>query len=248
MPTPFTHLKIAKLLQQDTQIPEQYRQLFSDQAPAYLCGSIVADARISPEADRSETHFYRYDRPMDDHPWRVMMQQNPVLMQPKNAGQRAFVAAYVAHLAADEYWSLNVLQPHFAAGEWGENIRDRFFVLHLLLTHMDERDLLLIPEMYPEQIQRVLPENWLPFMPDERICEWTAYVARQIPDDSETLIIFGGRIQTPPEQLRELMDDADYLQKRLWDNIPLAVLDELEAGMYAFAREQLLLYMGETGE
>ncbi|MGB1285602.1 MAG: hypothetical protein ACPG7F_03625 [Aggregatilineales bacterium] len=246
MPTPFTHLNIAQKLENDPQIPENIRQLLKTCHPAYLAGSIVADAKPTPESDRDVTHFYRYDRPMADHPWRVMMQQNPSLMTPDSPAHRVFIAAYVAHLAADEYWSKYMLKPHFAEGDWGEDIRDRFFVLHLLLIHMDERDLNQLPIDYAETLPQVNPTAWMPFLPDTCINEWCDFVALQIPDKSETLHIFGTRVKTAPEKLRAMVDDVGLMQIRLWQYLPQTTLADLEAKIYDFAREQMLVYLDET--
>ena len=140
MPTPYSHLWIAHRLLADEALSSEVQSAIAADVPAYLLGSIVADARIYPGADRELTHFYRYDKPMPDHPWQEMLRQNPTLAQPQTDSHRAFIAGYVAHLAADEYWTRQMVGPHFAEGAWGNDIRWRFYVLHLLLTSMDERD------------------------------------------------------------------------------------------------------------
>lgn len=245
MPTPFTHLQLAYRLLADSQLPQTIKNCLTAELPAYLLGSISADARI-PGKERDAAHFYRYDTPMLDHPWRIMTAQYPTLMQPHSAAQRAFLAGYVAHLAADEYWSLNMLKPHFAEGDWGDGIRARFFVLHLLLIFQDERDLKLLPPDTGRQLQECLPAAWLPFMPDTILCDWRDLIAAQLPDKSKTLDIFGGRIATDPAALRQMLDDADLMQDRLWQHITPTLLRDIEENLYVFSREQLLLYWAET--
>lgn len=244
MPTPFTHLQIAYRLLADPSIPSRVQALLMAEQPSYLLGSICADARI-PGKERDATHFYRYDKPMVEHPWRIMMNQYPELMQPRSAAQQAFIAGYVAHLAADEYWSLNMLKPHFVVREWGDGMRDRFFLLHLLLIFQDERDLKTLPLDTGRQLQQCIPDRWLPFMPDDILCDWRDLVGEQIPDKSKTLEIFGGRIATAPVVLRQMLDDSALMQERLWQHITPVLLAEIEEHLYEFSREQMLLYLDE---
>jgi hypothetical protein len=245
MPTPFTHLQLAYRLLSDSQLPETIQVCLAAELPAYLLGSISADARI-PGKDRDAAHFYRYDTPMLDHPWRVMTAQYPSLMQPHSPAQQAFIAGYVAHLAADEYWSLHMLKPHFAESDWGSGIRARFFVLHLLLIFQDERDLKLLPLDTGQQLQQCQPAAWLPFMPDAVLYHWRDLIAEQLPNHSQTLEIFGGRIATDPAQLRQMVDDAALMYDRLWQHITPTMLHDIEENLYAFSRDQLLRYWTEA--
>lgn len=245
MPTPFTHLEITNRLLDDARIPESLRHQLAAERPAFLLGGIIADARIPPDGKRHDTHFYRYDQPMPDHPWREMFRQNPEIDQPKSAAHLAFLAGYVAHLAADEYWSRHVLAPYFRDGDWGEDVRSRFFILHLLLIHMDERDETTLMEDHATILRQCISNDWLPFMPDTVVHEWRDFIASQIETESQTLDIFGKRTRTEPEKLRQLVDDANYMQDHLWQHITPAMLVEIEHSLYEFAREQLLVYLGE---
>lgn len=246
MPTPFTHLEMAARLVIDPAVPETARKLIRDEYSAFLPGIICADARPENGADREVTHFYRYDKPITDHPWRVMLEKYPMLKQPATPAHRVFVGGYVAHLAADEYWSRYMLSPHFAEGNWGSDMRWRFFVLHLLLIYMDERDLKTLTADTARTLRGALPNNWLPFMPDHVVCEWRDFVADQITGESKTLEVLGARIKKTPEELREVLDSSETMQACLWDNITPPLLAQIEADMYVFSREQLLLYLNET--
>lgn len=243
MPTPFSHLWIAHRLLNDLALPEAARVLLHDARPAFLLGSVIADARPGPSADRETTHFYRYDTPMTDHPWRVMITRYPTLMQPEDRTHYSFVASYVAHLATDEFWSKQVLQPHFYYGEWGESRRWRFFVLHLLLIAMDERDAARIPESYPPTMRRAQPDDWLPFMSDGVICDWRDFIADQLEGESQTVPIIAERIATEAAELRRILDTPQQMQDMLWQHITPTLLDDLEAQMYDFTRAQLLTYL-----
>ncbi|MGJ3239457.1 MAG: hypothetical protein ACFE0Q_12175 [Anaerolineae bacterium] len=245
MPTPFTHLHISLRLLDDALMPSVIRAYLGAHRSDFLLGGVVADQRPESGA-RSDTHFYEYTRPMPDHPWREMLRQHPTLQEPASDAHHVFLSGYVAHLAADEYWSRHMLKPHFAEADWGTDIRGRFYLLHLLLITMDERDQSRLPEYIGQTMRESYPQNWLPFLSDEKICDWRDFIAYQLEeDDSQTLTIFGGRIDTKPEEVRALLDDSAYMQRELWDHVSQQLLSEIETKLYAFAREQLLVYLNE---
>ena len=248
MPTPFTHLAIAQRLLHDTAIPHAYRDLLATHRAAFQLGSIVADARVSSGVGREVTHFYKYDVPMIEHPWRVMLAEHPTLQTSQNEVHRVFLAGYVAHLCTDEAWALKVVRPHFWKREWdGVDLPDKFFALHLILTHMDERDEKLLETWQPETLPRCAPHDWLPFMPDDVLCGWRDLIANQISPDgiSQTLAIFGKRLHLEPPKIRETLDDADTMHHRLWQHVPLSLLEAAETQIYAFTRDQLCVYLTE---
>lgn len=246
MPTPFTHLQITLRLMNDPLVPPHIREFAEHYRPDFLLGGVIADQR--PEGGRrADTHFYEYTQEMPDHPWREMFRQHPSLKNPKSEAHKAFLSSYVAHLAADEYWSRFMLKPHFADSAWGGDLRGRFYLLHLLLISMDERDEKLLPDGIGAVMHGSMPEDWLPFLTDHEICAWRDFIAAQIDEhDSQTLVIFGGRINTSAEKVRELLDDGAYMQAQLWDNVSREILAEIEAKLYEFAREQLLIYLEES--
>lgn len=246
MPTPFTHLAIANRLLADDALAPAHKQFLHAHLPAFLLGSVAADARASATSTREDTHFYHYTRAMEDHPWRVMLAQNPSLRTPRDADHRAFVAGYVAHLASDEYWSLYMLEPHFAHGTWGSSPQARFFILHLLLIAMDERDLATIARTQAHVLGACQPQAWLPFMPDSTLCAWGAFMSQQLLGESQTLHIFGGRINRTPEQLRTILDDTAHMHEVLWQHITPTILQDLEEAMYTFSLAQLQCYLEET--
>lgn len=251
MPTPFTHLNISIRLMHDNALNPQERALLRAQEADYLLGSVIVDARPAGST-RETTHFYDYGKTLPDHPWRVMFRQFPTIFPPQDDAHHAFLAGYVAHLAADIYWTRQMLRPYFANGEWGKDRYDRFYWLHLLLIYMDERDEAAISDAIPPLLRRSEPHGWLPFMPDAVIRDWRDFIAQQLENDSETLSIFGGRIGTDPDELRTLLDDPQTMQRNLWDHIPLTLLAEIEQALYEYARQQLLIYLrdyaGPTSE
>jgi hypothetical protein len=246
MPTPFTHLQVAQKLLADPVIPVAIRDMLEADRSAFLLGNIVADARTQSGINRSDTHFYRYDVPMADHPWRLMLAQHPALTPPDNTEHKTFIAGYVAHLAMDEVWTLNMLGPHFFEATWGEDRRFRFFMLHTILAYMDERDYDLLDSWQAEALAAAVPLDWLPFLPDAAMLAWRDYIHEQLVGESQTLAIFSQRLDKPVAEFRAELDSPERLQADLWANVPRAVLDAIEDRMYAFAREQMLAYLDET--
>lgn len=248
MPTPFTHLAIAQRLLKDPQFPRAYRDLIDAHRPAFQLGSIIADARVSSGIGRDVTHFYTYDHPIVERPWRVMMEQHPQLHQAKDADHRAFIAGYVAHLATDESWALKIVRPRFVAEEWnGISRMDKFISLHLILTHMDERDEISLEAWQAESLASAIPYEWLPFMSDDVICGWRDLVAGQIlPDgESQTVPIFSQRLHIDPPDIRAMLDDHAEMTRRLWQYLPQSILAEAESQMYAYTRDQICVYLTE---
>lgn len=248
MPTPFSHLAFAHRLHGDRGIPSSLRALIEAEWSSFLLGSIAADAQVLAGLRREDTHFYAYDRPMEDHPWRVMISQHPALVTVSDEVQRAFVTGYVGHLSMDEIWSLHMLHPHFAEREWAPRFQ-RFLMLHVLLIFMDERDLALLPRGMADDVCAANPHHWLPFLSDDTLIAWRDYIYRQIKPGgkSETLEIFGQRVNKTPEEFRALLDSPEQMQNDLWAHISPALLAEIEEEMYGYAREQMMMYLSEYG-
>ncbi len=246
MPTPFTHLETAQRLLIDEQIPSDIRSALAHEKSAFLLGSVAADARTNGDLTRESTHFYSYDKGITEHPWRVMLRENPDLYHPTSLAHRVFIAAYVAHLSIDETWSLEMLGPHFVNRDWG-NSAFRFMMLHVLLISMDERDYrALQPWQYPT-LARAASSQWLPFMKDSILTQWRDFISEQIGPNgrSETLEVLGKRINKTPAELRAMLDSPQN-QSDLWSNITPELLATIETSMYQHARKQLCIYWNES--
>ena len=248
MPTPFTHLAFAARVCRDERIPPALHALIESEWPAFLLGSIAADGHMLAGGLREDTHFYTYDRPIVEHPWRVMVKSYPELLTPHSRAQQSFVAAYVGHISMDEVWSLNMLHPHFVNRDWAPR-QQRFLMLNVLLAGMDERDQDLLPAGMAAEMHRAESHHWLPFLDDEPLQAWGDLIYRQIKPGgvSETLDIIGRRVGRTPQELRSMLDSPEFLQADLWAHIPPPLLAEVEARMYSHAVEQMELYLGEVG-
>jgi hypothetical protein len=247
MPTPFTHLVAIHSLLQDSRLSNEIRLALSAQQPAFLLGSVVADARIPVRDSREATHFYSYAKPITTPPWRVLLQKNPSLIPPQSDAHRAFIAGYVAHLAMDTVWALDMLAPHFVQRDWGKDREHRFFMLHFLLVHMDERDQQLISPEVAHTFSLAQPKAWLPFMSPSIIADWHTLIHEQIKPNgtSDTLNIIGKRIGCSPRDMRCLLDDVQWMHDELWAYLPHAVVQEVEERMYALARKSVMEYWNE---
>jgi hypothetical protein len=247
MPTPFTHLAYAQRILEDETLPADVHQLIHAECPSFLLGSIAADAQTISGIAREDTHFYAYDREMDDHPYRLMLSRFPQLARSSNAAQRAFISGYIAHLGMDEIWTLEMTRPHFAQREWASRPQ-RFLSLHLLLITMDERDERLLQPFIAVELAQAQPHDWLPFIPDTLLCEWQRVIQRQIAPGgvSETLDVISPRVMKSQEAVRELLDSPEVMQRDLWDHISPELLAQVETDMLTTAREQMLLYLRET--
>ncbi|MCS7072674.1 MAG: zinc dependent phospholipase C family protein [Anaerolinea sp.] len=242
MPTPFTHLACAQRLITDEALPAALRAFIDAHYPAFLLGSVAADGHHLCGLRREETHFYAYERPMEDHPYRVMLARYPVLGQAEGAA-RAFTLGYIAHLALDEIWAVRMLRPHFVERNWGDR-HIRFLMLHAILIVMDERDQALLSPETVAALGQADPRGWSPFMDDAALAEWRTIIHRQIAPGgtSETYAVIAPRVGLTVGQIAALMADQARLERDLWANIPRTLLAEVEAEMYAAARDHLLAY------
>ncbi|MFN8565149.1 MAG: zinc dependent phospholipase C family protein [Anaerolineae bacterium] len=246
MPTPFTHLLVAQRLLSDSTLPPAQRALLKAHPGAYLLGSVVADAHGLAGMRREDTHFYAFDRPMEDHAWRVMMARYPALADARDPAWRAFLAGYVTHVSMDEIWSLSMTGPEFADREWAPRIQ-RFLMLHILLIYMDERDLHRLNQRLNRTLHNVQAHCWLPFLDDAVLHEWGEFIYRQIIPGgvSETLEVYGGRLQTTPGDLRAILDSPERMRAELWANVTPEKTAEVEAQMLDHARAQMIAYLND---
>lgn len=247
MPTPFTHLYYAQRWLSDPAVPVRQRALLNAHRSAYLLGSVVADAHGLAGLKRDDTHFYAFDRPMEDHAWRVMLTQYPVLAAATDPDWRAFLAGYVAHLSMDEIWSLQMVGPEFADRDWAPRPQ-RFIALHLLLIALDERDLKRLDPALNCLMSETKPNHWLPFLDDHYLREWDNLIYRQIMPggESETLSVYGLRLQKTPEELRALLDSPERMRDDLWANVTPETTARVEAEMNDHARTQMIAYLNES--
>lgn len=245
VPTPFTHLAGAWRLLAGPELPEGTRRRLRAELPAFLLGSIAADARVHAAAARDSTHFYSYEPPMAAAPWRVMLQRHPALRRPRDEAQRIFLAGYVAHLGMDEVWTRELFWPRFRQDGWGADRRERVYALHVLLSLLDERDYPVADGGSARALAQARPAGWLPFLGDEDLLAWRDLILRQLRGSSETLAILSRRVGATAGEFRALLDDAGAQQDRLWRYVSRGQLAGVERNMLAGARGQLQAWLRE---
>lgn len=248
MPTPFMHLAFAQRVSADELLPPATRDLITAQWGAFLLGNIAPDARVSSGIRRADTHFFEYEPVITTPPVTAMLSRFPELARTsiQSEAQEAFVAGYSAHLAMDEIWCVEMLFPHFMR-PWDDEFTS-FRMLHMLLGYLDGRDYQSLPmaAQYPA-LSAAAPDQWLPFIPDSALIEWRNVVAEQMVPvgNSQTLEILGQRIRMSAEDMRSFITAPEKMEQLLWQNVPLSVVETVEASMYARARATLIAYFND---
>ncbi|HEX2905934.1 MAG TPA: zinc dependent phospholipase C family protein [Phototrophicaceae bacterium] len=242
MPTPFTHLAVAQRLLVDEQLPPEIRARLAAEQGAFLFGNIAPDAR-PPGREREDTHFYVSSQVLQKPCWQMMMDKCSALLQPTSAGQAAFLAGYIAHLAMDEIWTRHMLEPHFLHGDWATRAY-RFQMLHVLLIEMDQRDYGVLEAWQYGALAGAQPEQWLPFIDDTTLAHWRDFVAEQLKPGGviQTLTVFGKRLSKSPDDLRRLLESPQDMYL-LRENVTPEIQAALEVRMYDHAREQISQYL-----
>jgi hypothetical protein len=106
---------------------------------------------------------------------------------------------------------------------------------------------MLLEDWHRASLCAAQPDSWLPFMGDSVLAGWRNFIAEQLPPGgvSQTLTIFGQRINKIPDDFRAILDSPEQMQANLWKNITPEMLAQVERKMYHFAREQMLIYLDE---
>lgn len=240
-------MQVAARLLADEAVPLAQRRFLAGETGAFLLGNVAADARVSSGLRREHTHFYSYDAPITEHPWRVLFRTHPGLTTTTDPAHRAFLAGYVAHLTMDEVWALEMARPHFHDRDWVSPAH-RFLFLHIILSYMDARDYRLLPAGQRDALLGARPSAWLPFMSDTDLANWRDYIGGQLPPGgtSQTLDIFAQRVNLTAQHLRDILTSETRMHEGLWQYIGRDVLARVEANMYRAARHELGIYLTES--
>lgn len=246
MPTPFTHIAAAQRLLADPELPESVRHRLALELPAFLLGSIAADAtRLHAPGTREDTHFYRYDEPIDEQPWRRMLERHPVLLQPRDESQRIFLAGYVAHLAMDDIWTRKIMWPLMQGIDDVNERRRRALAITLLMTRCDERDYAAIAASSVDALGLARPRAWLPFLSDADLVTMRDLILGQLRESSLTLEILSRRWGLTPRDFRTTLDDPARFDAEVLSWIPERRLLQVERNMDLGMRARLQEWLGE---
>jgi len=246
VPTPFTHIAAAQRLLADPDLPQGVRNRLALELPAFLLGSIAADAtRLHAPGTREDTHFYRYDEPFDGQPWRRMLERHPILLQPRDEAQRIFLAGYVAHLAMDEIWTREIMWPLMRGIDDVDERRRRALAITLLMTHCDERDYVVIAASSVDALGMAQPRAWLPFLSDADLVTMRDLILGQLRDRSQTLEILSRRWGLTPQDFRTTLDDPARFAAEVLSWIHERQLLLVEQNMDLCMRDRLQDWLGE---
>ncbi|MCY3945452.1 MAG: zinc dependent phospholipase C family protein [Anaerolineaceae bacterium] len=246
MPTPFTHMAAAQRLLADPVLPESVRNRLALELPAFLLGSIAADAtRLHAPGTREDTHFYRYDEAIDEQPWRRMLERHPVLLQPRDEAQRIFLAGYVAHLGMDEIWTREIMWPLMKGISDVNERRRRALAITLLMTRCDERDYVAIDESSVHALGLAQPRAWLPFLSDADLVTMRDLILCQLRERSQTLDILSRRWGLTPQDFRTTLDDPARFAAEVLSWIPERQLLQVERNMDLCMRARLRDWLKE---
>lgn len=170
MPSPFLHMYVAQDSFDRLGLLEALR-------PAYVFGSIAADARLITGQPRGETHFW--DTQTDVSGGLKLLAAHPHLAAARlDAGARAFVAGYLCHLMADEQWTFTIYRPYFGRHSQyrgGPEGAERQWALHVILDAELEARPPGVRDVVAQlrQAERVrLAADLLPFMPTPALHRW----------------------------------------------------------------------------
>lgn len=246
MPTPFSHVAAAQRLLADPDLPPGMRHQLALETPAFLLGSIAADAtRLHAPGTREDTHFYHYHEPIDERLWRRMLQRHPSLLRPHDEAHRIFLAGYVGHLAMDEIWTREIMWPLMQDVDDVNERRRRALAITLLLTRCDERDYLAIDESSVKALGRARPRAWLPFLSDGDLVTMRDLILRQLREGSQTLDILSHRWGLTPQDFRTTLDDPARFAAEVLSWIPESQLLQVERNMEACMRAHLQDWLRE---
>jgi hypothetical protein len=240
------HMAFAHRVMTDGLLPSHARSLIAAQWSAFLLGSIAPDARVSSGIRRADTHFFEYEPVIAVPPITAMLTQYPTLARPdiRDDAHAAFIAGYGAHLAMDEIWCTALLFPKFMM-LWNGSFSS-FQMLHMLLGYLDARDLATLPASTDHPaLASATPQSWLPFVPDTALIDWRDLIAAQIAPDGKnrTVEILSQRIKMSPDEMAAFIASAEKMDTHLWQNVPHALIAEVEAAMYERARGVLIDYL-----
>lgn len=237
MPTPFTHLIKAQQLMQDERLSSSAHELLDANYAAFLLGNIAPDAHHmehSSDIRRETTHFFDYAPQIDPLGTAQMLIAHPTLRSAAvtSDAQRVFLAGYLAHLAVDELWAMDVVV-RFWHAEWGDR-RTRHFAFTSLIAMLDKRDYLRMPTGYDQILRSATPNKWLPFLSDYALEQWRDVVANQIAPDGqpETLAILGRTVYSGYHDLVDMVNSPQRQEAELWHYFPQAEVEAIEQNTY----------------
>lgn len=229
MPTPFYHLSLAQEILHHAHLPVAVRSLLQCHLGAYLLGHVAPDVQVVSGQPRTETHFF--DLPLKAKalpPWQQLLRRYPLLKQSAllTGEHRAFLVGYLCHLQVDWRWVQQIFVPVFGLQNSWSTFEQRLIYHNVLRAYLDEQILPSLESQWSEELKRVVPCGWLPFVNDRDLVRWRDIIAEQLKPGSRiaTAEVFAARQGLSVEEFVRLVRSPSVLQEAIFSHISMAQL------------------------
>jgi len=224
MPTPFYHLKSAEDFLSSHYLPKPLQLFLTEQRAAFLFGNVAPDVQVISGQARSSTHFFELPIRRNEHPpWEIIETRYPELsecLNQKNA-KAAFLAGYLCHLQADWMWVSDIFLPIFGLKSQWSTFSHRQYIHNVLRAYLDKE---LSPKISRESVfhlGQASPLDWLPFIIDERLCEWRDYLVNQLCPGGQiqTVEVFADRQGIAPDKYYQALESEELMDREVFSHI-----------------------------
>ncbi len=225
MPTPFYHLSIAEELLGNPELPKVTRIFLRKHYPAFLFGNTAPDVQVVSGQERRATHFFTLPiLPTSQPAWEKLLQTYPNLSRQAGilTSQNAFLAGYLCHLQADWIWITNIFLPVFGPDLGWSTFPQRLYLHNVLRSYLDHQVLPTLPAETAQQLRRVRPQKWLPFVADAHLRAWRDYLAQQLEPGAaaKTVEVFAARQGISPQDFYDLLDSEEHMNAEVFVHLP----------------------------
>ena len=221
MPTPFYHHRVAAELLQHPSLPDNLRQVFATQLPAFFLGHVAPDVQVVSGQSRDETHFYTIPLPAQKtDPCTQFLTQYPSLAKSDrlSEAQRVFMAAYLCHLQADWIWLLEIFLPFFGHKAQWSTLPERLYLHNVLRSYLDFQALDSLNENVRTSLAAANPQGWLPFVLDGHLQTWRDILAKQLEPGApiQTVEVFATRQGISTQEYYRLLASETEMEQRIF--------------------------------
>ena len=232
MPTPFYHLLLAQDLVSSPDLDPASARLLRQNWGAFLLGNIAPDVQVVTQQDRTLTHFFDLPIPPGaEPPWARLLQAHPELTNSLSAGQAAFLAGYICHLAADWHWVLRIFAPVFGPTCRWATFGERLYLHNVLRSYLDRQ---VVSGILPEtarSLSQIQPRAWLPFASDRDLEVWRDVVSPQLAPGAAitTVEVFAARQGISPDAFYKLLDSEEQMGRLVFSRVSTQELRDYRA-------------------
>ncbi len=225
MPTPFYHLSIAQNLLDHGAFSPGVQEILERQRSAFLFGNTAADVQVISGQERQATHFFKlplHNNPVT--PWQRMLNDYPYLGDCRQVAeaQAAFIAGYLCHLMADWQWIGDIFVPAFGLlAEWGI-FPQRLYLHNVLRAYLDRQMVPGLIKGTSEWLEKVIPDQWLPFVKDQFLFAWRDFLAEQLQPGAKvhTVEVFAERQGISPQEYMALLGSEERMENEIFTHLP----------------------------